>query len=73
MQGICLKFQGPSGLILYFYFSSVQNNSSFSAEAIAWVDATDGVYNAKLIIGENISVSIGEASKEIWFNFKAND
>ena len=51
----------------------MQNNSNFSAKAIAWVDATDGVYIAKLIIGENISVPIGEASKEIWFNFKAND
>lgn len=56
-----------------FHLPSVQNNSSFNAEAIVWVDITDGVYNAKLLIGENAPVAIGEFSQAIWFNFNANE
>lgn len=55
-----------------FCLPSVQNNSDFSAKAIAWVDVTGGVSNAKLLIGENISVAVGNLSREIWFNFVSN-
>lgn len=55
-----------------FYLPSVQNLSGFDAESICWVDVTDGVHNAKLIIGENRQVKSGENSSPIWFTFNAN-
>ncbi len=56
-----------------FYLPVVQNLSDIDAEAIAWVDVTDGIHNAKLLIGENRAVGAGELSREIWFNFNANE
>lgn len=57
---------------LKFYLQSIQNASDIDAEAIVWVDVTNGEHNAKLIIGENLTVKIGSFSKDIWFNFNAN-
>lgn len=56
-----------------FCLSSGINLSAFEAKSVAWVDASDGSSNAKLLIGENIDIPITQKSKDIWFSFVAND
>ena len=54
------------------YLPSVQNKSGKTMQSICWVDESESLTNAKLIIGENSDVKQGESSQEIWFNFEAN-
>ncbi len=55
-----------------FKLPAIINSGDKAAKAIVWVDESDVSNNPKLIIGENIEITVGKSSKPIWFTFVAN-
>ncbi len=55
-----------------FVLPPIKNTSGKDVRSIVWVDESEGKQKAKLIIGENASVKVGDESKEIYFQALAN-